>query len=207
MYLYLIGKVLDVLDAIQALPVLEFVLVLASLKSTCTWLKYFRKYLTPTLLDCTVHVSVFLVCRLIGLSIFWYVDVLVCRRFSLSTFWCVDISACRHFGCRRFGLSTFKRIHFNTSKPGYRYGHYFAETIFKWISWIFYNLALHEFYFLNMIYILVYIDLILSTFFQHANILTRASHQISYLLRSWCHGQRWHHVICSMSSGDHFKIW
>ena len=28
----------------------------------------------------------------------------------------------------------------------------------------FYNLALHEFYFLNMIYILVYIDLTLSTF-------------------------------------------
>ena len=33
--------------------------------------------------------------------------------------------------------------------------------------------------FLNMIYILVYIDLILSTFFQHSNILTRASHH-------WC---------------------
>ena len=46
-YLYLIEKVLDVLDAIQVLWVL--VLVLENFKSTCTWLKYFRKYLTPTL--------------------------------------------------------------------------------------------------------------------------------------------------------------
>ena len=48
-YLYLIEKVLDVLDAIQVLWVLVFVLELANFKSTCTWLKYFRKYLTPTL--------------------------------------------------------------------------------------------------------------------------------------------------------------
>ena len=134
-----------------------------------------------SVLNCTVHVSV---CRRFGLSMFWYVDVLVCRHFSLSTFRCVDVSACQRFGCRHFDLSTFwpvtyKRIHFNTSKPGYKYGHHFADHIFKWISWIFYNLALHEFYFLNMIYILVYIDLILSTFFQHSNILTRASHH-------WC---------------------
>ena len=53
---------------------------------------------------------------------------------------------------------------------------------------IFHNLALLEFYFLNIIYILLYIDFILSIFFQHSNILTRAepltidaSHQISYL--------------------------
>ena len=44
---------------------------------------------------------------------------------------------------------------------------------------IFHNLALLEFYFLNIIYILIYIDFILSIFFQHSNILTRASHH-------WC---------------------
>ena len=44
---------------------------------------------------------------------------------------------------------------------------------------IFHNLALLEFYFSNIIYILLYIDFILSIFFQHSNILTRASHH-------WC---------------------
>ena len=44
---------------------------------------------------------------------------------------------------------------------------------------IFHNLALLEFYFFNIIYILLYIDFILSIFFQHSNILTRASHH-------WC---------------------
>ena len=44
---------------------------------------------------------------------------------------------------------------------------------------IFHNLALLEFYFLNIIYILLYIDFILSIFVQHSNILTRASHH-------WC---------------------
>ena len=44
---------------------------------------------------------------------------------------------------------------------------------------IFHNLALLEFYFLNIIYILLYIYFILSIFFQHSNILTRASHH-------WC---------------------
>ena len=44
---------------------------------------------------------------------------------------------------------------------------------------IFHNLALLEFYFLNIIYILLYIDFILSIFFHHSNILTRASHH-------WC---------------------
>ena len=49
------------------------------------------------------------VCRRFGLLMFWYVDVLVCRRFSfgLSTFRYVSVSVCRRFGCRRFGLSTF----------------------------------------------------------------------------------------------------
>ena len=41
---YLIEKVLD---ATQVL----WVLVLEIFKSTCTWLKYFRKYLTPTLMS------------------------------------------------------------------------------------------------------------------------------------------------------------
>ena len=50
LYLYLIEKVLDVLDAIQVLWVLVLVLELANFKSTCTWLKYFRKYLAPTLI-------------------------------------------------------------------------------------------------------------------------------------------------------------
>ena len=116
-----------------------------------------------------------LVCRCFGITMFWFVDALVCRSFGLSTFRCVDVLACRRFGCRHFGLSTlwpvtYKWIYFNTSKPGYKYGHHFADDIFKWIFCIFHNLALHEFYFLNMIYILVYIDLILSTFFQHSNI-------------------------------------
>ena len=44
---------------------------------------------------------------------------------------------------------------------------------------IFHNLALLEFYFLNIIYILLYIVFILSIFFQHSKILTRASHH-------WC---------------------
>ena len=44
---------------------------------------------------------------------------------------------------------------------------------------IFQNIALLEFYFLNIIYLLLHIDFILSIFFQHSNILTRASHH-------WC---------------------
>ena len=59
---------------------------------------------------------------------------------------------------------------------------------------IFHNLALLEFYFLNIIYILFYIEFILSIFFQHSNILTRASHHwclasnivlVSELMFSW----------------------
>ena len=62
-----------------------------------------------------------MVCRLLGLSTFWCVDVLTCRRFGLSTFWCVDVLVCRRFGlstfwfvdvsvCRRIGLSTFRFV-------------------------------------------------------------------------------------------------
>ena len=85
-----------------------------------------------------------LVCRRFGLlmfgrSTFWFVDALVCRRFGLSTFRFVDVSLCRRFACRRVGLLTFwpvnyKRVHFNTSKPGYKYCHHFADDISKWIS-------------------------------------------------------------------------
>ena len=79
--------------------------------------------------------------RRFGLLMFWYVDVLVRRRFSfgLSTFRYVSVSACRRFGCRRFGLSTFwpvtyKRVHFDTQNPVYKYGHHFEDDISEWIS-------------------------------------------------------------------------
>ena len=80
-----------------------------------------------------------LVCRCFGLSMFWSVDVSVCRRFGLLMFWYVDVSVCRRFGCRRFGLSTFwpvtyKRVHFDTPNPVYKYGHHFADDISEWIS-------------------------------------------------------------------------
>ena len=39
-----------------------------------------------------------LVCRRVGLSTFWSVDVSVCRRFGLLRFWYVDVLVCRHFG-------------------------------------------------------------------------------------------------------------
>ena len=81
------------------------------------------------------------VCRRFGLLMFWYVDVLGCRRFSfgLSTFRYVSVSVCRRFSCRRFGLSTFwpvtyKRVHFDTPNPVYKYGHHFADDISEWIS-------------------------------------------------------------------------
>ena len=97
-----------------------------------------------------------LVCRRFGLSTFWSVDisvcrrfglledVLVCRRFSLSTFWFVDISVSQCFGLSTFLLSTFrfldvwpatyKRVHFDTPNPVYKYGHHFAVDISEWIS-------------------------------------------------------------------------
>ena len=127
-----------------------------------------------------------LVCWCFGMSTFWFVDALVCRRFGLSTFRYVSVSVCRRFGCRRFGLSTFrpvtyKRVHFDTPNPVYKYGHHFADDISEWISSMTFShdLALLEFYFLNIINILLYIYFILSIFFQHSNILTRASHH-------WC---------------------
>ena len=93
-----------------------------------------------------------LVCRCFGLSTFRSVDTLVCWCFGMSTFWVVAalVLVCRHFGmlvfrfvdvfgCRRFGLSTFwpvtyKRVHFDTPNPVYKYGHHFADDISEWIS-------------------------------------------------------------------------
>ena len=80
-----------------------------------------------------------LVCSGFGMSTFWFVDALVCRRFGLSTFRYVSVSVCRRFGCRRFGLSTFspvtyKRVHFDTPNPVYKYGHHFANDISELIS-------------------------------------------------------------------------
>ena len=80
-----------------------------------------------------------LVCWCFGMSTFWFVDALVCRRFGLSTFRYPSVSVCRRFGCRRFGFSTFwpatyKRVHFDTPNPFYKYGHHFAVDISEWIS-------------------------------------------------------------------------
>ena len=60
---------------------------------------------------------------------------------------------------------------------------------------IFHNLALLEFYFLNIIYILLYIDFILSIFFQYSNILTRASHH-------WCLASN---IVLVIYSGHEMK--
>ena len=131
---------------------------------------------------------------------FWYVDVLA--RFGLSTFWSVDVSVCRRFGllmfwyvdvlvCRRFSLSTFRFLDVLTSYLQKGPLWHTKSFLYIWSSFcsrhirmdffndIFHNLALLEFYFLNIISILLYIDFILSIFFQHSNILTRASHH-------WC---------------------
>ena len=157
-----------------------------------------------SVLNCTVHVSVcrrfvcqrfwsvnvlvfrrfglvwfvdVLVCRRFGLLMFWYVGVFVCRRFSfgLSTFRYVSVSVCRRFGLSTFWPVTYKRVDFDTPNPVFKYGHIRMD----FFSDIFHNFALLEFYFFNIIYILLYIDFILSIFFQHSNILTRASHH-------WC---------------------
>ena len=139
-----------------------------------------------------------------GLSTFWSVDVLICRRFGLSTLWSVDVLVCRRFGlsplqfwsvdisvCQCFGLSTFRVVDVLTSylQKGSTLTHQILImdlviillTTYQngFCNDIFHNLALLEFYFLNIIYILLYIDFILSVFFQHSNILTRASHH-------WC---------------------
>ena len=139
-----------------------------------------------------------LVCRCFGLSTFRSVDALVCWCFGMSTFWFVAalVLVCRHFGmpvfrfvdvlvvdvsvCRRFdqlptkGSTLTHQILFINMviilRTTYQNG---------FLQWHFHNLALLEFYFLNIIYILLYIDFILSIFFQHSNILTRASHH-------WC---------------------
>ena len=126
-----------------------------------------------------------------GLSTFWSVDVLVSRRFSLSTFWSIDVSVCRRFGLSTFWMSTFRFVDVLTSYLQKGPLKHIKAWLQIWASFcrqhiqidffngIFYNLACHEFYFLNIIYILLNIDLILSTFFQDSNILTRASHH-------WC---------------------
>ena len=110
-----------------------------------------------------------LVCRCFGLSTFWSVDVLVCRCFGMSTFWFVDALV-----CRRFGLSTFRFVdvlvvdvsvcrRFDQSPTK---GSSFCKRQFEmdFFNDIFYHLVFHEFYFLNIIYILLYTDLILSIF-------------------------------------------
>ena len=128
------------------------------------------------------------VCWYSGLLMFWYVDVLVCRRFSfgLSTFRDVGVPV-----CRRFRLSTFRFVDVLTSYLQKGPLWHTKSCLWIWSSFcrrhirmdffndIFHNLALLEFYFLNIIYILLYIDFILSIFFQHSKILTRASHH-------WC---------------------
>ena len=131
-----------------------------------------------------------LVCRRFGLSMFWYVDVLVCQRFSLSTFWSVDVSCVSTFRLAVVLVVDASVCWCFDQLPtkGYTLTHQslvtnmviiLQTTYSNGFLEFFYDLALHEFYFSNMIYILVYIDLILSTFFQHSNILTQASHH-------WC---------------------
>ena len=149
-------------------------------------------------------------CPRFGLSTFWFVDVLVCRRFGLSmvcrcfglsTFWSVDVLVCRRFGvstfrlsdvlvvdvlvCRRFDQLPTKGSTLTHQSLVTNVVINLQTTYSNGFLDFFYNLAVHEF--LNMIYILVYIDLILSTFFQHSNILTRASHHWCLALGNSCH--------------------
>ena len=157
-----------------------------------------------SVLNCTVHVSVCrrFVCQrfFFGWLIFWYFDVLV--WFGLSTFWSVDVLVCRRFGllmfwsvdisvCQCFGLTTFRFVNVLTSYLQKGPLWLTKSCLWIWSSFcrrhirmdffndIFHNLALLEFSFLILIYTLLYIDFILSIFFQHSNILTRASHH-------WC---------------------
>ena len=127
-----------------------------------------------------------------GLSTCWSVDVSVCRRFGLLRFWYVDVLVCRHFGIPVFrfvdvlvvDVSVSRRFHQLPTK-GSTLTHQilFINMVIilqsTYRNDIFHNFALLEFYFLNMIYLLLDIDFILSIFFQHSNILTRASHH-------WC---------------------
>ena len=76
-----------------------------------------------------------LVCRRFGLSTFRSVDALVCWCFGMSTtFWFVDALVCRRFGFSTFWPATYKRVHFDTPNPFYKYGHHFAVDISEWIS-------------------------------------------------------------------------
>ena len=153
-----------------------------------------------SVLNCTVHVLVCrrFVCQCFGLSTFRSVDALVCWCFGMSTFWFVAalVLVCRHFGmsvfrfvdvlvvdvsvCRRFdqlptkgSILTHQILFINMV--------IILQTTYQngFLQWHFHNIALLEFYFLNIITILLYKDFILSIFFQHSNILTRASHH-------WC---------------------
>ena len=69
-----------------------------------------------------------------GLSTFRSVDALVCWCFGMSTFWFVDALVCRRFGFSTFWPATYKRVHFDTPNPFYKYGHHFAVDISEWIS-------------------------------------------------------------------------
>ena len=135
-------------------------------------------------------------CRRFGLSTFWSIDVWVCRRFGLATIWSVDVSV-----CRRFGLSTFRFVdvllvdvsvfrHFDqlpTEESALTHQSLVTKMVIilrttypnGFLQFLFINFAIQEFYFLNIIYILLNTDVILSIFFQHSNIFTRASHH-------WC---------------------
>ena len=75
-----------------------------------------------------------LVCWCFGMSTFWFVDTLVCRRFGLSTFRYVSVSVCRCFGLSTSWPVTYKKVHFDTRNPVYKYGHHLADDISEWIS-------------------------------------------------------------------------
>ena len=137
-----------------------------------------------------------LVYRRLGMSMFWFGDDLVCRRFGLSTCRFVDVSV-----CRRFGLSTFRFVdvllvdvsvfrHFDqlsTEESPLTHQSLVTKMVIillttypnGFLQFLFNNFAIQEFYFLNIIYILLNTDLISSIFFQHSNFFTRASHH-------WC---------------------
>ena len=126
------------------------------------------------------------------MSTFWFVEVLVCQHIGLSTFWSVDVSVCRRFGLSTFWLSTFRFVDVLTSylQKG-PLKHIKAWVVTKmviilqttypngFLQWFFFNFAIQEFYFLNIIYILLCTDPISLIFFQHLNMLTRACHH-------WC---------------------
>ena len=149
------------------------------------------------------------VCRRFGLFMFWYVNVLVCRRFSLSTFWPVNISVCQCFGLSTFWLSPYRFVDVLTSYLQKGPLRHTKSCLWIWSSFckrhirldffndIFHNIALLEFYFLNIIYILLHKDFMLSIFFQHSNIITRASHH-------WCLASNV--VLVCLDTSDHFSV-